>query len=134
MSICTEKPWPNMKLVKIDDPSVEETFEFSNLTIVNEIITGTVYDVKRNFTDLRGTCSPFDSREDVARMSFFFRARRKSEYVDIVLMGLSYQKDGSAPAFRGGFVVLKALDQTTSEVEVGFDVGDTGTGTGMQAQ
>src|SRR5215216_4549274 len=128
MSICTDKPWNNTKLVKHypSEPPREETFHFKNLRIDNETITGTVYDSdETHYTELHGTCSPFDSQENVTRLNFFFTARTKDGYVDIVLSGLGIKPRDSQVRFYGGFVVLAPSRQATSEVMVKFDQGDT---------
>jgi len=137
MSICADKDWNNMELVKVpSNPSQKETFDFKDVRTVDGIIRGKVYKDNNYVSDLSGTCSPFDSRENVVRLSFFFTApRTNGGYVDIVLSGLGIQPLDSQAVFRGGFVALdRQATQAKSEVVVNFDPGDTGTGTGMQAQ
>jgi hypothetical protein len=137
MSTCTADDW-SMDLVKYGRPFDEKkTFTFDDLTIVNEIITGKVYDADRNFvSDLRGTCSAFGSGEYMARLNFFFRAKANdASDIEICLLGWAFRPPGSdrKPVFRGGYVVL-AVSSGESLLQVNFDVGETGTGTGMQAQ
>ena len=139
MSICADKNWTAMELTKVpSDPPQKETFHFTEVRIVDGIIRGNVYKNNQYVSDLSGTCSPFDSREDVVRLNFFFTAPRASGYVDIVLSGLGIQLPNGQVVFRGGFVALapppRQDTRVTSEVVVTFDPGDTGTGTGMQAQ
>ncbi len=135
MSICAVESW-RMDLLKYGsrDPV---TFKFRDVRVDNEDITGRVYDSNDHFvSELNGTCSPFDHRENVARMLFLFTVPG----ADIVLLGLGSLDRNSTPIFRGGFVALAptsqtaSTSQTRSAVPVIFDPGDTGTGTGMQAQ
>jgi len=67
-------------------------------------------------------------------MTFFFRGVKEGNPVEIVLSGLGF--DGPNPIFVGGFVALQPKQNVPpqSQLEVNFDPGDTGTGTGMQAQ
>ena len=131
MSICADKDW-TMDLYK-DDKLLTDSFCFTNVRIIDGIIRGRVYSQndREHFTELSGTCSPFPSRENVAHMSFFFTAKNGEKKVDIVLLGLGYQ---GQPVFRGGVVALEAAPEVTSDVETNFDPGETGTGSGMQAQ
>lgn len=132
MSICANDDW-TMDLVK-DGSTDKETFIFYNLRIDGEDIRGTVKDKNNNNSDLTGTCSPFDSREDVARLTFSFKAVGPRGDVEIFLSGLALQlPDRDKPIFLGVVVGRRPGSRGTSLVEVSFDVGDTGTGNGMQA-
>ena len=144
MTICAydAKTW-KMCLVKtnfceLPNPkSTQQNFCFEDVRVDNEIITGTVYNLPghNNPAPLSGMCSPFDDRPNVSRMIFFFRGVKEGNPVEIVLSGLGY--DGPNPIFVGGFVALTPLHKdvpSKSQLEVNFDPGDTGTGTGMQAQ
>ena len=132
MSICADFDW-GMELVK-DGSQDKDALTFYNLSIDNEIITGKVKDKMNNATDLKGTCSPFGSQETVGRLNFFFKAVGPNEPVEIFLSGLAILVPGKEkPVFRGGVVGLEPLAVGTSTVQVSFDVGDTGTGTGTQA-
>lgn len=133
MSICTTDDW-TMHLVK-DGSQGEDILIFYNLRIDNEKITGTVRDGDSHTSDLSGTCSPYESREDVARLTFSFMAvGPKNEPVEIFLLGLALQLlDRDKPIFLGVVAGRQPGSRGTSPVKVRFDVGDTGTGTGMQA-
>jgi hypothetical protein len=143
MTICASdgKTW-KMCLVKTgsceppNPNSTQQNFCFEDVRVDNEILTGTVYNLPGhiNPAPLSGTCSPFDDRSDVSRMTFFFRGVKEGVPVEIVLSGLGF--DGPNPIFVGGFVALKPNRNVPpqSQLEVNFDPGNTGTGTGMQAQ
>lgn len=156
MTICSEKEkeW-SMCLVKCDPTpcppknSEPETFCFKEVKVANEIITGKVYtDPKdKKFVYLSGVCAPFDHQPDVSRMSFYFQAVNKDgDPVIILLNGWGYYKvESPNPIFVGGFVAVDPPKDTDagsppqdpipgSALVVNFDAGDTGTGTGMQAQ
>lgn len=134
MSICADRPWTGMELIK--DPQHIETFDFTEVRIVDGIIRGNVKKNNQYVSDLSGTCSPFNSQEDLVRLNFFFTAPRASGYVDIVLSGLGIKLANGQVVFRGGFVALATTarqdTQANPEIMVTFDPGDTGTGTGMQ--
>jgi hypothetical protein len=118
------------------DPTQEE-FCFKEVKVANEIITGEVYnraDVK--IADLGGTCCPFDARPNLSRMTFFFFANNNDGVpIEIMITGWGFQPQQGAATFFGGFVVLKplSLELAPPGPPVNFDEGDTGTGTGMQA-
>ena len=131
MSICADKDW-TMDLVA-DDPNKpdKENFTFKNIRVVNGILTGRAYDAKGNYSDLRGSCVTFGP---VAQMTFVFTALNdKSEYVDIVLLGGGFPVPDEQPRFTGRFEVFKRASAAKAVAGTGFDEGDTGTGTGMQA-
>lgn len=129
MSICADKDW-SMDLVKDGSPD-PETFSFTDVRVDNGIVTGKVY-ARNNVTDLRGTCSSFGY---LAHLTFFFRAvTANGGYVDIILFGVGLELPGRQPVFSGRFAALAPVFQAQSEVRVNFDPGDTGTGSGMQAQ
>ena len=134
MSICADKDW-TMELVKVpSEPPRKETFSFRDVRIVNGIVTGKVYDKDENPTDLRGSCFSFGP---VAHMTFVFTAAKNGGgYVDIVLSGGGFQLPDEQPRFTGRFEVFTRASQGQSEALalVNFEPGDTGTGTGMQAQ
>ena len=131
MSICSNKDW-TMDLVKEGSPD-PETFNFKDVTVNYGVVTGKVYDAQLvNFAYLRGTCSSYGP---VGHMTFFFTATSKaSGLVDIILFGGALELPNEQPRFSGHFAVLKSTSQGHSGLEVGFDEGDTGTGSGMQAQ
>jgi hypothetical protein len=143
MTICASDPksW-KMCLVKTSpcslptSDSTHQEFCFEDVKVDNEILTGTVYNLPghTNPAPLSGMCAPFDDRPNVSRMTFFFRGVKEGNPVEIVLSGLGF--DGPNPIFVGGFVALQPNHnvQPRSQLEVNFDPGDTGTGTGMQAQ
>ena len=143
MTICASDPksW-KMCLVKTSpcilptSDSTHQEFCFEDVKVDNEILTGTVYNLPGhiNPAPLSGTCSPFGDRPDVSRMTFFFRGVKEGNPVEIVLSGLGF--DGPNPIFVGGFVALKPNHtvEPLSQLENNFDPGNTGTGTGMQAQ
>lgn len=135
MSICADKDWNDMKLIKFpSDPQKEETFDFKDVRVVNGVITGKVYDKRGEFiSNLKGTCSQFG--ENLAHLNFLFTAARaNNQYVDIFLFGLGIKLADERVVFRGGFLVLDPTSPGQSARAVNFEVGDTGTGTGMQAQ
>ena len=130
MSVCADKDW-SMELLK-DDSTDPERFNFRDVKVVNGILTGKVYDSNEKVTYLRGTCSTLGY---MAHMTFFFTAAKKGGgYVDIVLLGWGLEVPGQQPVFKGRFEVFTPAIQGTSVGVVNFDPGDTGTGTGMQAQ
>lgn len=141
---CDPQPW-TMCLYKGDpckpsNPPTQHTFCFEDVEVHNEIITGKVFDEGRKHQAyLSGTCSPFDHKNSVARMSFFFQGKSDSNVpVEIILTGWGYQPAIGNPIFVGGFVALEVKPEDPcagvgSDLNVGFDPGDTGTGTGMQA-
>lgn len=129
MSICEDKPW-TMELVKDDPQSREgkkETFSFRDVTIRNGIIYGKVYQDDQFVSDLRGTCS---SLGYLGHMTFFF----SPSSVDILLFGVGVQLPNQQPVFSGRYAAFEPIWQRQSEVVVKVDPGETGTGTGMQAQ
>jgi hypothetical protein len=120
-----------MELVAKDPNRDKVTLSFENLRVVDGILTGRVYDAKRRYSTLRGSCFSFGP---VAQMAFFFTAvNDKGESIDIVLSGGGFQLPGEQPRFTGRFEVFAPAPQGQSAV-VNFDEGDTGTGAGMQAQ
>jgi hypothetical protein len=130
MSICADDDWA-MDLVKYGSQD-KETFTFYNLRIDNEDITGKVKDQGGKTSDLTGKCSPL--LETVARLTFSFEAVGPRVGVEMFLTGLAIQlPDKTKPIFRGQVVALPLAALSTSPVDVKFDVGDTGTGSGMQA-
>jgi len=137
MGICVENDW-SMDLVKYNRPPDEkESFVFKDLKIVNEMITGKVYDAKGNFvSELHGTCCPFGPGIYLGRLTFFFTAKgKKDSDIEIFILGWAFRfSEDEQPAFRGGFVVRGSTTGSQAGAAVNFEVGDTGTGTGMQAQ
>jgi len=132
MSICAGNFW-TMRLAK-EGSTDPVTLTFKDVKVVNQVLTGIVDDGKGNTSDLSGTCSPFDSRENVVRMDFFFRAMGPRGDVYVFLSGLGLQPLTGNPVFHGGFAGLPPpASPRALPVEVNFDVGETGTGNGMQA-
>lgn len=138
MTICsdTPKPW-TICLVKSEfckqSDLPEEKFFFEDVKVVNEVITGKVFDIRNNQTDLNGTCVPFDHRANVSRMTFFFLAANSQGMVEILLTGWGFEPGGPNALFFGGFLALAPRSDDSSPLKVNLGSGDTGTGTGMQA-
>jgi hypothetical protein len=140
MAIC-DGPW-TMTLVNDDRGKGSDDFVFREIRVTGTTFTGEVWDRTGTTTKLSlltGTC------EDLAigdprlwRITFQFSLPGRSGAVGMFLAGVGFQPSTGNAQFKGRFRAFTPDDWTPHTVgatilEILFDVGDTGTGNGMQA-
>ena len=136
MAIC-DGPW-KMELV-IDRTAGTEEFVFKEIRVTNTTFTGEVWDKLQTtkLSDLTGTCDPLSTgNPELSRITFQFTLPGTSETVGISMAGVGFIPPMSNARFFGRFRAYAPDGGTTlitQEPLVGIDVGDTGTGNGMQA-
>ena len=138
MAVC-DGPW-KMALV-IDRTSGTEEFVFKEIRVTNTTFTGEVWDKlqETRLSYLTGTCDPLSPwNPELSRITFLFTLPGTSETVGISMTGVGFIPPTSNARYLGRFrAFTPGSDKPPVNAEaafvVGIDVGDTGTGNGMQA-
>ena len=142
MAVCDVPLW-KMRLVSDDGDS--EDFVFKNIRrITHTKFTGEVWDKNETtkLSALAGTCEDLGIGNPLLTgLAFLFRLPARMGEVGIFLAGIGFLPPMSVNAqFKGRYRAFTPDAETpvvavVSAVEfaITFDVGDTGTGNGMQA-
>lgn len=120
--------------LKVINTTTPQHFRFE-VTVVNEIISGWVFDDDLNRTELSGRCSlASPSGPEVSFMNFRFIAKAQNGDVEILMGGIGYEQSSSTRIiFEGNFIaVAPTTGGSPSVLAVAIDEGDTGTGNGTQ--
>jgi len=141
MAIC-DGPW-TMTLVNDDGGKGSDIFVFKNITVTGTTFTGEVFDrtgMGTRISLLTGTCEDLATGNPrLTRLTFQFRlpARTGGE-VGMFLAGVGFPPAMGNAQFLGRFRAytpdrFTPSFDTAEALVIMLDVGDTGTGTGMQA-
>jgi hypothetical protein len=140
MAIC-DGPW-TMTLVNDNGGKGSEVFVFKDITVMGTTFTGGVWNqaMSVRLSDLTGTCEDLATGDPrLTRLTFQFRLPgRTGGAVGMFLAGVGFPPATGNAQFRGRFRAYTPDRFTPSfdkaeAVAIMLDVGDTGTGNGMQA-
>ena len=139
MAVC-DGPW-RMTLVNDNGGSSEE-FVFKEIRVSGTTFTGEVWDsrVTRRLSRLTGTCEDLATGDPrLTGITFQFRLPGRSGAVGIFLAGVGFLPAAGNAKFKGRFRAYTRDRHTPPSLDnaealaIVFEVGDTGTGNGMQA-
>ena len=141
MGVCDVPLW---KMRFISDDGDSEDFVFKNIRrITGTKFTGEVWDKDQatKLSALAITCEDLGIGNPLlTRLTFLFRLPARVGEVGIFLAGVGFFPPASTNAqFRGRYRAFTPDAETpvvdnAAQFAITFDVGDTGTGNGMQAQ
>jgi hypothetical protein len=129
MPACDSIDW-NMTLVVVRNGKPDETLlNFVDVEIILGLISGDVHYGGRKVSELRGLCVPLG--RNASQMTFRFSLPG----VEIFLVGMAFEGRDRNVTFDGVFRAFEPRTGVpTKPIAALPEVGETGTGNGMQAQ